>query len=283
MRYWQTSRRKIDLDRTLVMAVLNVTPDSFSDGGQHLGRDEAIKRVEIMITEGADIIDIGGESTRPGSERVTEEIEIERVAPVIAAINERFDIPISIDTSKSSVAKAALAAGAEIVNDISGLRFDQRIAEVAAKNNTGLILMHSRGEFHEMHGQRPVDDIMYDVAADFRRGVDSARVAGIRDEQIVLDVGIGFGKTLAQNLELIANIDKLATDFANFPFLIGASRKSFIGKILGDAPADKRLSGSLAAAAIAVWNGAKIIRVHDIKETVDCVRMIETLLAARTG
>ena len=278
MQFLQTSRRRLALDRTLVMAILNLTPDSFSDGGQYANVENAVRRAGKIVSEGADIIDIGGESTRPGSERVTAEAEIERVVTVIKAIRDRFEIAISIDTSKSAVAEAAVAAGAEIINDISGLRFDERIADVAATFNTGLVLMHSRGEFETMHSQTPAVDIMAEVAADFRRSVAAARSRGVSDEQIVLDVGIGFGKTLEQNLELIAKVDKLAEEFPSFPLLVGASRKSFIGKLLDDAPANERLAGSLAVAAIAAWNGAGIVRVHDVRETVRCLKIVNAAM-----
>jgi dihydropteroate synthase len=274
---WQTSKRKIDLATPVVMGILNVTPDSFSDGGRFASHDMALRRVEEMIAEGAGIIDIGGESTRPGSHRVSETEEIGRTAPVIEAISARFDVPVSIDTSKALVAEAAINAGAEIINDISGLRFDPRLADTAAKRRTGLILMHSRGEFETMHSQPPVDDIFEDVASDFERSVTVAKAAGVEGDRIILDVGIGFGKTLEQNLELIAKLDKLSAVFPEFPLLVGASRKSFIGKVLHRPSADERLFGSLAAAAIAVWNGAAIVRAHDVRGTVDVVRMAEAI------
>lgn len=275
--YWQTSRRKFDLGRPLVMAIINVTPDSFSDGGRYPNLDSALEHAEKMIADGADIIDIGGESTRPGSSRVSAEEEVSRVVPVIEAISKHFDIPISIDTSKSEVARAAIEAGAEIVNDISGLRFDNQIAAVVAEFKTGLVLMHSRGEFETMHSQPPVDDIIAEVAADFRRSTQAAFAYGVEPEQIILDLGIGFGKTLDQNLELIGKLDKLIADFPQFPMLVGTSRKSFIGKLLNDAPPDQRLSGSLATAAIAVWNGAQIVRVHDVRATVEAIKVITAI------
>jgi dihydropteroate synthase len=259
------------------MGILNVTPDSFSDGGRFASFDAALKHVEEMIADGADIIDVGGESTRPGSSRVEVQMEIDRVAPVIEAVTARFDIPVSVDTSKAGVAEAAVAAGAEIVNDISGLRFDPRIAEVAARSGVGVVLMHSRGEFENMHSQPPVADVFGDVEADFTRSLHAARAAGVDEDRIVLDVGIGFGKTLEQNLELIAKLDKLAAAFPTFPLLVGASRKSFIGKALGRDSAEDRLAGSLAVAAIAVWNGAAVIRTHDVRETADAVRMAKAL------
>lgn len=275
--YWQTSCRQLSLERPLVMAILNVTPDSFSDAGAYAKIDAALRRVESMINEGADIIDIGGESTRPGSVQVSTEQEIARVFPVIEAITERFEIPISVDTTKHEVAETAVRAGAEIINDISGLRFDERIAEVAADTGAGLVLMHSRGEFGTMHSQPPVEDILADVSSGFVASIGKARSHGVQDTNIVLDVGIGFGKTLDQNLELLAKLDRLAVEFKRFPILVGASRKSFIGKVLGDAPADQRLSGSLSAAAIAVWNGAGIVRVHDVATTVDTLKLVEAV------
>lgn len=274
---WQTSRRTIDLTRPIAMGILNVTPDSFSDGGEFKSPDNAVRRAEVMIAEGASIIDIGGESTRPGSERVTAEAEIERVVPVIAAITSRYDVPLSIDTSKADVARAAVDAGAEIINDISGLRWDAEIADVAAASGAGLILMHSRGEFQTMHSGPPVDNILTEVASGFEKALETARSRGVRDEQIVLDIGIGFGKTPEQNLELLAKLDRLVSEFAKFPVLVGTSRKSFIGKILGGVPPDQRLSGSLATTSIAAWNGAKILRVHDVRQTVETLAMVEAI------
>ncbi|MBL8125712.1 MAG: dihydropteroate synthase [Blastocatellia bacterium] len=271
---WKTSRREISLDVPLVMGILNVTPDSFSDGGRYADINAALKRADEMIAEGADVIDIGGESTRPGSKRVSADDEISRVVPVIEAISKRLDVPVSIDTSKSAVANAAVDAGAEIINDISGLRFDEAIAEVAARHKTGLVLMHSRGEFETMHSQPPVEDIITEVEKDLRRSISAAAAAGVAGEQIALDIGLGFGKTLDQNLKLIAQLDRLVKEFPGFPILVGASRKSFLGKLLGKDDPKERLSGSLASAAIAVWNGAKILRVHDVAATVDAVKIV---------
>ncbi len=270
--HWKTARRTISLDRPLVMAILNVTPDSFSDGGEYLSVDEALKQTEKMVAEGADIIDVGGESTRPGSKPVTDSDEIKRVIPVITAISKRFDTPISIDTTKSDVAARAVDAGAEIINDISGLRWDLGIADVAAKTGAGLVLMHSRGTFETLHTQPSVVDILAEVTTDFQRAINIANSHGVRNEQIALDVGIGFGKTQEQNLELLAKLGKLVSEFEKYPMLVGASRKSFIGKLLGDVPPPQRLGGSIAAAVVAVRNGAKIIRVHDVQETVAAIK-----------
>ena len=263
------------------MGILNTTPDSFSDGGKFASPEAAIRRVEEMIAEGVDVIDIGGESTRPGSSRVDEAEEIERTAPVIGAIARRFDVPVSIDTSKSAVAEAALAAGAEIVNDISGLRFDPNVASIAARYNAGLVLMHSRGDFETMHTQPPVDDVFDEVIKGLERSIAKAGAAGIERSRLVLDVGIGFGKTLEQNLQLIARLSDIASRFAEHPILVGASRKSFLGKILGGTPEKERISASLAAAAIAAWNGAKVLRVHDVRATREALAIVQRLSRER--
>ncbi len=274
---WQTSHRKLTLKKTLVMAILNVTPDSFSDGGNFFSIDDSLKQAEILIEEGADILDIGGESTRPNSARVSAEEEIRRVVPVIEAIAKCFNVPISVDTSKAAVAEKAVEAGAEIVNDISGLRFDERIAEVAARTNAGLVLMHSRGEFELMHKQMPVENILREISESLKWSVEKANVYGVKKENIALDVGIGFSKTFEQNLELIAKLNQFCQEFSGFPILIGTSRKSFIGKILGDVSNNERLQGSLASAAIAVWNGANVVRVHDVKATVEMLKVVDKI------
>ena len=253
------------------MGILNVTPDSFSDGGRFSLIDGAIRHAETLVNEGADIIDVGGESTRPISRAVPVDEEIRRVVPVIEAVAKRFDTPLSIDTTKSEVASRSIDAGAEIINDISGLRFDPRIADIAAATNAGLVLMNSRGSFETMHQQPPVEDIVAEVMSDLRRAVDLANAREVSDEQIVLDIGLGFGKTFEQNLELIAKLDKIVNEFTAYPLLVGASRKSFIGKICGDRPASERVGGSVAAAMMAVQNGAKIVRVHDVAVTVDAL------------
>lgn len=278
--FWQISRRRIPLDKTLVVGILNVTPDSFSDGGNFLSTDAALRQAEKMLGEGADILDIGGESTRPQSEQVDTDEEIRRTAPVIEEVVKRFDVPVSIDTSKSAVAETALAAGAEIVNDISGLRFDEKIAEVSARFDAGLILMHSRGEFETMHKQPKIENIIEEVCRGLSFSVEVARRHDIADQNIAIDIGIGFGKTFEQNLELIAKLDKIVARFPEFPMFVGASRKSFLGKILGEATASERLQGSLASAAIAVWNGAKILRVHDVGETVKAIKTVEAFKKA---
>jgi dihydropteroate synthase len=250
-----------------MMGILNVTPDSFSDGGTWLDADAALRHAEKLITEGADIVDVGGESTRPGSKRVTQEDEFRRVVPVIESITARFDTPVSVDTTRSIVARAALSAGAEIINDVSGLRFDPTLADIAADAGAGLILMHSRGDFEDMHDQPAVRDILDEVRSSLRQSIATAHAADVTDTQIALDIGIGFSKTFDQNLELIRNLDTIVEEFARYPIVVGASRKSFIGKLTGDAPVTERLGGSVAAAMTAVAHGAKIVRVHDVRET----------------
>lgn len=280
---WKTARRVLTIERPLVMGILNATPDSFSDGGEFLSVDDALRRAEQMIAEGSDILDIGGESTRPGSSRVDPDIEIRRIVPVINAMAKRFDTPISVDTSKSAVAQEALTAGAEIINDISGLRWDVQIADIAAATGAGLVLMHSRGDFATMHSQPPVADVVADVIGGLQTSLAAARQRGVNDDHIVLDVGIGFGKTAEQNLELIAKLDKIVGKFERFPILVGTSRKSFIGKLLGGLPPHERLNGSLAAAAIAVFGGAKIVRVHDVQQTVAAVKIAAAVYGEKNG
>lgn len=281
-REWKLTSRSLAYgERTLVMGVLNVTPDSFSDGGQFFAFERAIEQAERMISEGADIIDIGGESTRPGSEFVSEAEELRRVIPIIEQLAASSSIPISIDTTKPSVARAALEAGAEIVNDISGLRFDPAIADEVANAKAGLVLMHSRGTPKDMQQMPPVADIVSEVISGLRQSVAIAEEHGVPRASIAIDPGIGFGKTAEQNVELIAKLDQLASVFPDLPLMIGTSRKSFIGKLLGDAPADQRLYGTLASVVAAVMNGAQIVRVHDVKATADAVRVVDAIRAGR--
>ena len=267
--------------RTLIMGILNVTPDSFSDGGQFFTLDNALAHAEQMISEGADIIDVGGESTRPGrpgDEPVSAEEEIRRVVPVIEALAARTDTPISVDTTKSEVARAALDAGAAIVNDISALRFDFYVADAAARAGAGLVLMHSRGTPATMHRLPPVADIMLEVTHSLRASVNMAERRRVKRESIVIDPGIGFGKSQEQNLELIAKLDQLIAAFPDYPLLIGTSRKSFIGRILADesgtpAPAADRLHGTMATITAAILRGAHIVRVHDVKAAAETIRV----------
>lgn len=275
VRIWKTSRRELTLGQTaLVMGILNVTPDSFSDGGSFTDIAGAIRHAESMIDAGADIIDVGGESTRPGGVAVATEDEISRTIPVIAALAAKFSTPISIDTTKVEVARAAIEAGAEIVNDISGLRWQPGLADMAAETGAGLVLMHSRGDYETMHSQPPVHDIVAEVAAGLRKSVDVSAERGVCKGQIVLDIGIGFGKTYEQNLELLARLDKIVAELDPYPVLVGTSRKSFIGRALGGAPTSSRLAGSIATAVLAAASGASVIRAHDVAETKDAMRMV---------
>jgi dihydropteroate synthase len=269
-------------ERTLIMGILNVTPDSFSDGGQFLSADQGLARAEEMIAEGADIIDVGGESTRPGGEPVSVAEEIARVVPVIEKLSSRVNTPVSVDTTKSEVARAALAAGAAIVNDISALRFDFYVADAVARAGAGLVLMHSRGTPATMHRLPPVADVMKEVVSSLRASVHMAERRGVDRESIVIDPGIGFGKTQEQNLELIARLDELIAAFPDYPLLIGTSRKSFIGRILADesgtpAPAADRLHGTMATITAAVLKGAHIVRVHDVKAAAETIRTTESI------
>jgi dihydropteroate synthase len=275
--------------RTLIMGILNVTPDSFSDGGEFLSLDNALAHAEQMITEGADIIDVGGESTRPGdAATVSAEVELARVIPIISELAKRSNAPISIDTTKAVVARAALDAGATIVNDISGLRFELRIADEVANSDAGLVLMHSRGVPGALHGLPSVNDIIEEVSSSLRGSIELAEQHGVKRESIVIDPGIGFGKSQEQNIELIAKLDQLIAAFRDFPLLIGTSRKSFIGRILAEAdgkpaPDEQRLQGSLATMTAAILKGAHIVRVHDVKAAAETVRVVDVLKGTTTS
>lgn len=277
MKVWKLARRALPIgERSLIMGVLNVTPDSFSDGGKFFLVEEAIAHAEQMASDGADIIDIGGESTRPGAGSVSAEEEIRRVVPVIERLSSS-GITVSIDTTKSEVAKAALDAGAEIVNDISGLRFDFLIADAVAKVGAGLILMHSRGTPATMQKLPPVPDIMEELLKSLGRSAYVAQRRGVAPESIVLDPGIGFGKTAEQSVEIIAKLDQLVAAFPTYPILIGTSRKSFIGRILNDAPVEERLHGTMATITAAILKGAHIVRVHDVKAASETVRVADAI------
>lgn len=255
-------------NHTYLMGILNVTPDSFSDGGKYNRLDAALFHAEEMIREGADIIDVGGESTRPGYTKISDQEEIQRVAPVIRALRERFDVPVSVDTYKSKVAEAAIQAGASLLNDIWGFQADPEMAAAAAAGGAACCLMHNRKE--------PVyTDFMKDVAADLMKSVEIARAAGVADEKIILDPGVGFAKSYAQNLEVIARLEELAA--LGFPILLGTSRKSVIGKTL-DLPADQRLEGTLVTTVYGVQKGCAFVRVHDIKENLRAIQMTRALM-----
>src|SRR5271170_1582455 len=270
--------------RTLVMGVLNVTPDSFSDGGLFLNVDAAVAHAVAMEAAGADIIDVGGESTRPGSLGVSAETELQRVLPVIEKLRGKIRIPISVDTSKSKVAEAAAGAGAEIINDVTALRNDPRVAEVARRRKLALILMHMRGSPRTMQKAPFARDVLRDVAKGLRHAVTLARRAGVGKSQIVLDPGIGFGKSFEQNCELLARLPELAR--LGYPLLVGTSRKSFIGKVLEkskfrtDSDAE-RIWGTAATVAASILQGAHIIRVHDVAEMAQVATVSDAVAAPR--
>jgi len=257
------------------MGILNCTPDSFFDGGQYADPGSALARAEHMIAEGADFIDVGGESTRPGSEPVDPPEQIRRTIPVIRAIRARWDGPISIDTTRSEVAGQAFGAGANWINDISGLRDDPNLAPLAAFAGAGVILMHMLGTPRDMQAAPRYSDVVTEVAAFLRERVTECRRAGVAADRIVIDPGIGFGKNLEHNLALLRNLGRLVD--LGHPVLIGASRKSFIGRLLGDDRAD-RIEGSLAVALMAASQGASIIRVHDVGPTRRALTMWSALM-----
>lgn len=261
------NREFTDNGHTYVMGILNITPDSFSDGGAYNTADKALYRVEQMISEGMDILDIGGESTRPGYTMISEEEEIERVIPVLENVKLRFDIPISLDTYKSKVAAAGIAAGADLINDIWGLKYDPMMAGVIARAGVPCCLMHNRKE-------AVYDRYMEEVLHDLKETIDLAHAAGISDDRIILDPGVGFGKSYEQNLEIIDRLELLRT--LGYPVLLGTSRKSVIGLTL-DLPAAQRVEGTLVTTVYAVRGGAMFVRVHDVKENVRAVRMAEAI------
>ena len=262
--------KEFDLEKhCYIMGILNVTPDSFSDGGKFNNLDAALRHTEEMIRDGADIIDVGGESTRPGHVVISQEEEIERVTPVIEAIRKNFDIPISIDTYKGDVTLAALQAGADLVNDIWGFKHDSKVAEYTARYNAACCLMHNRNE-------ALYDDFQRDFISDLKECVAIAKNAGVADEKIMLDPGVGFGKTYEMNLEIINHLDIMKQ--LNYPILLGTSRKSVIGLTL-DLPADDRVEGTLATTVIGVMKGCSFVRVHDIKENYRIIRMTEAILS----
>jgi dihydropteroate synthase len=264
-------------ERTLIMGVLNVTPDSFSDGGNFYAPERAIRHALQMESDGAHIIDIGAESTRPGSSPISAEDEWARLAPVLTALRTRLKIPMSVDTRKAEIAEKAVAAGAEIINDVSGLTHDKRIAEVAARLRVPLILMHMRGEPGTMQQKPFARNVLADVNAGLRRSIAIARKAGVSDAKIVIDPGIGFGKSFAQNYELLNKLPELAK--LGLPVLVGTSRKGFIGRTLGrddeSAPPEVRIWGTAATVTASILQGAHIVRVHDVLEMSRVARVVD--------
>ena len=266
-------------ERTLVMGVLNVTPDSFSDGGRYLSVKAAVRHAAEMARAGADILDIGGESARPGAGGIPAEEELRRVLPVLRAVRRRVSVPISIDTRKAEVAAAALEEGAVIVNDISGLREDPEVAPVAARARAPLILMHMRGSPRTMQQKPFPKDVWRSVESGLRWSVGQALKAGVLRSRLIIAPGIGFGKTWEQNLELLRGLRRL--EKFRLPVLVGASRKTFIGKALGDARPEDRLWGTAATVTAAILNGAHIVRVHDVAEMVQVARLSDAILTGK--
>jgi dihydropteroate synthase len=267
--------RPLDLSRPCVMGILNVTPDSFSDGGDFLGLDDALRRGERMAEEGADIIDVGGESTRPGAASVFAGEEIDRIVSVIEALKSRIDLPISVDTSKPEVMRAAVAGGAGMINDVNALRAPGALAE-AVDSGVPVCLMHMLGQPRTMQEAPHYSDVVSEVREFLRQRMDACTAVGIGKERLLLDPGFGFGKTLQHNLALLAGLEDLCS--LGCPLLVGLSRKSMIGALTGR-PVAKRLSGSLAAAVLAVERGARLVRVHDVIATVDALRVAWALRA----
>ncbi len=260
--------------RTVVMGIVNVTPDSFSDGGKYFDPSRAVAHGEQMARDGADIVDIGGESTRPGARPVSADEEISRVLPVIRGLRAKISLPISIDTTKSEVARAALDEGADVVNDISALGFDPAMAPLVAREKAPIVLMHIQGTPRTMQQNPFYENVVEEVKEFLRRRVQFALAAGVEADKIIVDPGIGFGKNIEHNLALLRGLGALA-DLGR-PILVGTSRKTFIGKLLDAAP-EERLEGSLAAAVAAALAGANIVRVHDVKEAARAVRVADAL------
>lgn len=262
-------------NKPLIMGILNVTPDSFYDGGKHDTLDSALAHAVQMIEDGADIIDVGGESTRPFADEVGVEEELERVLPVVKMIRSRYEIPISIDTYKADVAREACQAGADIINDISGLTFDPGMAACAAKYGVYVVIMHTKGTPREMQKDPYYDDVIEEICQYLERQTEVARRAGVSEDRIILDPGIGFGKRVEDNLKIL----KKMSDFKKLgkPVLIGPSMKSFIGKVLND-PLEERLVGTLASVAVSVMNGADIVRVHDVAKTRKVVGLVDAVM-----
>ena len=255
-------------EKTYVMGILNVTPDSFSDGGSYTSIDKAMEQTEKMIQQGADIIDVGGESTRPGHVQIGDEEEIKRVVPVIREIKKKFDIPVSIDTYKSAVAKAALEAGADLLNDIWGFRYDEKMAELAAEYDVPVCLMHNRDNLD-------YDDFMEDVKKDLQISLDIAEKYGVKKENIMLDPGVGFGKTYEQNLMVMNHLEEIVD--MGYLVLLGTSRKSVIGLTL-DLPVDEREEGTLATSVLGAIKGCQFVRVHDVEKNVRALKMTDAIL-----
>ncbi len=268
-------------EKTCIMGVLNITPDSFSDGGLHFDTGRAVDHAFRLVEDGAGIIDIGGESTRPGSKAVSLDEELKRTIPVIEALVSKIRVPISIDTYKSEVAKRALDAGASIVNDISGLRFDHCMAEVVASHGVPVIIMHIKGTPRDMQSNPHYEALIPEIMDYLRVSIGIATDAGIEGHRIIIDPGIGFGKTFNHNLQIIKHLEEFT--LLQKPIALGVSRKAFIGKILDGASPEDRLEGTAAAVAIAIFNGANIVRVHDVKEVARVAKVASAIKEGRIG
>ncbi len=269
------SDHALNLDqRTHVMGVLNVTPDSFSDGGRYVKVNKAVERALEMAREGADIIDVGGESTRPFSQKISSDEELDRVIPVIEGISKELTIPVSIDTYKGVVAQESLDAGASIINDISALGFDPQMGSIAAQAKVPLILMHMKGTPQNMQEAPVYDDVISDILTFLKDSINRAKMAGVREDLIIVDPGIGFGKTFDNNLQIIKELSRFKQ--LNRPLLLGSSNKAFIGHILDKSP-DERDAGTMATIAAGVMNGAHIVRVHNVQKAVETVRIIDAI------
>jgi len=268
-------------ERTWVMGVLNVTPDSFSDGGRFLEHAAAVHHGLALFEAGADVVDVGGESTRPGGAAVSDAEECRRVVPVIRALRDCGAGPLSVDTTKAAVARAALDAGADIVNDVSGFRFDPAMAPLVAERRVPAVVMHLRGDFAAMHHEPRYGDVLAEVAAELRQSLDRAEEAGVDREQVIVDPGLGFAKDAGHSLEVLRRLPELAE--LDRPVLVGPSRKSFIGKALrglaDGVPVEERLMGTAAAVAACVLAGAHVVRVHDVREMVQVARVCDAILA----
>jgi dihydropteroate synthase len=274
---WKIRDRELDLSRrALVMGIINATPDSFSDGGSFLNPADAVAHGKKLVAEGAEILDIGGESTRPGAESVSASEEMDRVLPVIRALRRESEVMISIDTSKASVARAALEAGADIINDVTGLRGDPEMPQLAASSQAGVVIMHMQGEPRTMQVAPRYDDVVREVGEFFRQALDRAVRYGINPMRIALDPGIGFGKTPEHNRCLLANLSA----FLEFqrPLLVGLSRKSFLGWLIGSSKMEDRFWPGVALTSLCRERGARIVRVHDVKSHTDALRMTEAIL-----
>ncbi|UXD23381.1 Dihydropteroate synthase [Yersinia enterocolitica] len=267
----------LDLTRPQVMGILNVTPDSFSDGGRHNNLDKALQHAERMLSAGATLIDIGGESTRPGATEVSEQEELDRVVPVVEALAKHFDVWLSVDTSKAAVITESARAGAHLINDIRSLQ-EPGALEAAAKTGLPVCLMHMQGQPQSMQQSPHYDDLMADVNQFFKHHIDRCIAAGIAKSKLLLDPGFGFGKNLAHNYQLLARLAEL--HHFKLPLLVGMSRKSMVGQLL-NVPPQQRVIGSVACAVIAAMQGAQIVRVHDVKETVEAMRVVEATLSAK--